>query len=98
MPNRNVILAVAFLAATVFPAQFDQASAEIVVKTKAQCTRYGGRVSRNTGSMRATHPWACATPAKDRQCVKKHGKGWYFDAEFGKCVSMAEDELDCYIF
>lgn len=98
MPRHNMILAVAFLAATIAPAQFDLASAESLVKTKAQCTRYDGRVTRNTGAMRDTHPWACDTPARDRQCMKKLGNAGYFDAEFGKCMKMTEEELDCYIF
>ena len=98
MPNRNVILAVAFLAATITPAHFHQASADSLVKTKAQCTRYGGLATRNTGYGKDTHPWVCDTPTKDRQCMKRLGSGGYFDAEFGKCKKMTEEELDCYIF
>jgi hypothetical protein len=98
MPKRNMIFAAVFLTATIIPSHFHHASAESVVKTKAQCTRYGGRVSRNTGPMSSTHPWTCDTPARDRQCMKRLGNAGYFDAEFGKCMKMTDEELDCYIF
>jgi hypothetical protein len=98
MPKISVIFAVTLLAALFTPASIYQASAESVVKTKAQCTRYGGRVTRNTGSMQETHPWTCDTPTRDRQCMKKLGNAGYFDAEFGKCMKMTAEELDCYIF
>ena len=97
MPNRNAILAIVFLASAIAPAQIERAAAESVVKAKADCTRYGGRAARNTGSMRDTHPWTCDTPAQDRQCMKKLGNAGYFDAEFGKCMKMTAEELDCYI-
>ena len=98
MPRRNVILAAAFLAATLAPAHFQDANAESYVKTKSECTRYGGRATRDYKYMDKTYPWVCDTPARDRQCVKQLGKRGYFDAEFGKCKKMTQEQYECYIF
>ena len=100
MQNRNVVLATLFLVATFTPTHFHIASAESFVRTKDQCTRYGGRATRNTNKANnpKTYPWACSTPSRDRQCAKKHGKGSVFDAEFGNCSLSAQEAEDCYIF
>ena len=98
MPNRNVILAAVFLAATIIPAHFNQASANSLVKTKAQCTRYGGNLMRNGGPDKAAYPWVCDTPVQDRKCIKQFGNRGYFDAEFGKCRKLTQEEYDCQIY
>lgn len=71
-------------------------SAYSLVEKQSDCTRYGGKVSRaKKDDLNPDYPkniYRCDTPARDRQCVRKHGEDWYFDAEFGKC--MEDDYCD----
>jgi hypothetical protein len=56
---------------------------ESFVKTKAECTRFGGQVFRSGD---ADYPFRCLTPQRDRECVRKHGEGHFFEAEYGVCM------------
>lgn len=76
--------------------------AESLVKTRQECTRFGGRLERNTGSDRKEYPWVCHTPSRDKACERKFGEEYYFDAEYGKCMEDEfyycdwADEDDCW--
>lgn len=93
----------AFAAAALFP--LVPASAFSLVEKRSDCTRYDGKVSRaKKADINPDYPrniYRCDTPTRDRQCVKKNGEDWYFDAEFGKCMESSDycDDLfdeDCW--
>lgn len=83
---RRIALSICTVSWALAPVPFELASADSLVKTRAQCTRFAGAIERNSEkSTRKAYPWVCKTPKRDRQCEKRHGEAYYFDAETGKC-------------
>lgn len=97
---RQCILAAALAVAFVASPGSGPALAGGFVKTKQQCTRWGGTTDSKP------HPeygYYCSTPKKDRECVGKvsHPSDGaacvYFDPKDGKCEfdDWGYDDDDC---